>query len=67
MPLYFLALTYIGAMKSAMFTNAQPLVSIAAAYLLFGEIMTPIQLLGGALVLGGIWLMQISGRRKAGK
>lgn len=66
-PLYFLALTYIGAMKSAMFTNAQPLVSIAAAYLLFGEIMTPIQLLGGALVLGGIWLMQISGRRKAGK
>jgi DME family drug/metabolite transporter len=61
-PLYFLALSYIGAMKSAMFTNAQPLVSIGAAYLLFGEIMTPVQWLGGALVLGGIWLMQYSGR-----
>ncbi|MBT3372853.1 MAG: DMT family transporter [Rhodospirillaceae bacterium] len=63
-PLYFLGLSYIGAMRSAMFTNAQPLISISAAYLLFGEVMTPVQLLGGALVLGGIWLMQISGRRK---
>jgi len=45
-----------------MFTNAQPLVSITAAYLLFGEVMSPVQLLGGALVLGGIWLMQVSGK-----
>ena len=64
-PLYFLALAYIGAMKSAMFTNAQPLVSITAAYLLFGEVMTPVQLLGGTLVLAGIWLMQFSGRGRA--
>lgn len=62
-PLYFLGLSYIGAMKSAMFTNTQPLISIAAAYLLFGEIMTPVQLLGGALVLGGILLMQLLGDR----
>lgn len=61
-PIYFLALSYVGALKSAMLTNTQPLVSITAAYLLFGEIMTPVQLLGGALVLGGIWLMQFSGR-----
>ena len=61
-PIYFLALSYVGAFKSAMLTNAQPLVSITAAYLLFGEIMTPVQLLGGAMVLGGIWLMQFSGR-----
>lgn len=61
-PSYFLAMTYIGAMKSAMFTNTQPLVSITAAYLLFGEVMSPVQLLGGALVLGGIWLMQFSGQ-----
>ncbi len=63
-PAYFLGLSYIGAMRSAMFTNAQPLISISAAYLLFGEVMTPVQLLGGALVLGGIWLMQISKRRE---
>lgn len=61
-PIYFLALSYIGALKSAMLTNAQPLVSITAAYLLFGETMTPVQLLGGAMVLGGIWLMQFSGK-----
>lgn len=62
-PAYFLAMTYIGAMKSAMFTNIQPVVSITAAYLLFGETMTPVQLLGGILVLGGIWIMQFFGRR----
>ena len=61
-PSYFLAITFIGAMKSAMVTNTQPLVSITAAYLLFGEGMGPVQLLGGALVLGGIWLMQFTGQ-----
>jgi drug/metabolite transporter (DMT)-like permease len=64
-PIYFLALSYIGALKSAMLTNAQPLVSITAAYLLFGEVMTPVQLLGGAMVLGGIGIMQYFGQRKS--
>lgn len=63
-PVYFLAMTHIGAMKSAMITNVQPVVSIAAAYLLFGEIMSPAQLLGGVLVLGGIAIMQYFGRRE---
>jgi len=57
-PLYFASLGRIGALKSGVITNLQPLVSILAAFVLFGEWLTPVQLLGGGLVLGGIWLMQ---------
>jgi len=57
-PLYFLSLVRIGALKSGVITNLQPLVSILAALLLFGEILTPVQFLGGGLVLAGVWLMQ---------
>jgi len=57
-PLYFVALQRIGAVKGTMITNVQPVVSIVAAYLLFAELLTPLQFLGGAMVLGGIWLMQ---------
>ena len=63
MPIYFLALGRIGALKSGVITNLQPVVSISAAYLLFGEVLTPLQFGGGALVLGGILLMQWAGRR----
>ena len=41
-----------------MIANVQPVVSILLAFLILGELMTPAQLAGGALVLTGIWLMQ---------
>jgi DME family drug/metabolite transporter len=62
-PLYFIGLARIGALRSAVITNLQPVVSIVAAFLLFGEILTPVQLIGGAMVLAGIWLMQWAGTR----
>ena len=36
----------------------KPVVSIVAAYAMFGEVLTPVQMLGGLLVLGGVLLMQ---------
>lgn len=63
-PLYFIGLAYIGALRSAVITNLQPVVSIVAAFLLFGEVLTPVQLLGGAMVLAGIWLMQWAAARE---
>ena len=65
LPLYFVAIPKIGAMKSGMLTNVQPVVSIVAAFLLFGEVLNAVQLLGGALVLAGIWLMQWHDSRAA--
>lgn len=57
-PLYFAAIPRIGAETSAMVTNLQPVTSIAAAYLLFAETLSPLQFTGGAMVLGSIILMQ---------
>lgn len=58
LPLYFIAITRIGSLKTAMISNVQPVTSIVAAFLLFNEWLSPIQLLGGVLVLLGIWSMQ---------
>ncbi|MHA1113032.1 MAG: DMT family transporter [Alphaproteobacteria bacterium] len=55
---YFASLAHIDALKSGMLTNIQPPISIAAAYLLFGEYLEPLQFLGGGMVLAGILLMQ---------
>ena len=58
LPLYFVAITRIGALKTAMLTNVQPVTSIVAARVLFGELLGAVQLFGGAMVLAGIMLMQ---------
>ena len=56
--IYYQVILWIGALKSSIITNIQPLASILAAWILFDEVLTPTQLLGGALVLGGILYMQ---------
>lgn len=63
-PLFYVAIHHIGPAKSAMLTNLQPVVSIAAAFVLFAELLTPLQSAGAALVLGGIMLMQWSDLRR---
>ncbi len=63
-PLFYVAIHHIGPAESAMLTNLQPVVSIVAAYLLFAEVLGPLQSAGAALVLGGIMLMQWSDKRK---
>ena len=69
LPLFFVAITRIGALKSAMLANIQPVTSIVAARVLFGELLAAAQLAGGAMVLAGILLMQWhdgrTGRRRS--
>lgn len=64
-PVYFAGVARIGALKSGMLANIQPVTSIAAAFLLFGEWLTPVQLLGGAMVIAGILIMQRHDARAA--
>lgn len=66
-PFYFLAIARIGAMRSAMFSNIQPVVSIVAAWLLFGDLLGPAQFVGGAMVLGAIFCVQLSDARATRK
>ena len=58
LPLYFVAVARIGAFKTAMLANIQPVTSIVAARALFGELLGAAQLAGGAMVLAGVMLMQ---------
>jgi drug/metabolite transporter (DMT)-like permease len=62
-PAYFISIGMIGALKSGMVTNLQPVVSIAVAFILFGETLTPVQLAGGIMVLAAVWVMQWSDAR----
>jgi DME family drug/metabolite transporter len=62
LPLFYMAMSRIGVVKAGMVSNVQPLVSIIAAFAIFGEMLTATQLLGGLMVLAGIWLMQAGDR-----
>ena len=65
LPLYFVAITRIGVLRTAVLANLQPVTSIVAARVLFGELLGAAQLVGGAMVLAGIMLMQWhDGRRR---
>jgi drug/metabolite transporter (DMT)-like permease len=52
----------IGAAQAALVSTVEPIWTIALASLLFAERLTPIQLAGGVLVIGGVLLAQ-TGRR----
>jgi drug/metabolite transporter (DMT)-like permease len=56
---YFLlnhALSRLNAAQVAVFSNLIPVVTITGSYLLFGEVLKPLQFVGALLVLGGIYL-----------
>ena len=46
-----------------MLNNLQPVTSVLMAYFLFAELLSSVQIVGGAMVLGGILLMQWQDRR----
>ena len=58
LPLYFVAISRIGALKSAMLANIQPVTTIIIAALVLGEILDVTQLAGGAMVLASVVVMQ---------
>ena len=62
-PFFYASLPRIGPEKAAMLNNLQPVTSVLMAYFLFAELLSSVQILGGAMVLGGILLMQWQDRR----
>ncbi|MDQ3554065.1 MAG: DMT family transporter [Chloroflexota bacterium] len=51
----------IGAANASLVSTVEPVYIIAMATLLLSETLTPIQMLGGALVIGGVLLAQTGG------
>jgi drug/metabolite transporter (DMT)-like permease len=56
---FYLATERIGAAQTALVSTFEPVWTIGLAAMLFGERLGPIQLLGGALVIGGVLLSQL--------
>jgi drug/metabolite transporter (DMT)-like permease len=52
----------VGAAQASLISTVEPLWTIAAASVLLGEQLAPVQWLGGALILGGVVLSQLPGR-----
>lgn len=50
----FASVHYVGAVRTAMLQNLEPLVAITGAALLLGETLEPLQYAGGALVIGAL-------------
>ena len=48
----------IGAARASLVSTVEPIWTIALAHLLFGELLGPLQLVGGGLVLAGVVLAQ---------
>jgi drug/metabolite transporter (DMT)-like permease len=56
--LFYSMLARIGAQRVAMVMNSEPVLTIGLAVIVLGETLTPVQLLGGALVVAAIMLVR---------
>ena len=66
-PMYLYTIIKIGALRTGVVTNIQPLVSITQAWGIFGEVLSVLQALGGCLVLVAIGVMQWADLREQAK
>jgi drug/metabolite transporter (DMT)-like permease len=58
--LQFAGLRRVGPTTASIVSNAEPVVTVLLAFAVFGELLAPLQLLGGGLVLAGV--LVLSGR-----
>jgi drug/metabolite transporter (DMT)-like permease len=54
---FFAGLKVLGPSRASMISTLEPVVTVALAALLLGEVLGPSQFAGGALVLAGAWLL----------
>lgn len=54
--LYIIVLEHLGPGRSSVFINLIPVVSVAASYVILGERLGPLQLVGAAIAVTGVYL-----------
>jgi drug/metabolite transporter (DMT)-like permease len=59
--LQFAGLRRVGPTTAAIVANAEPVVTVLLAFAVFGELLAPLQLLGGGLVLAGVLVLSGGG------
>lgn len=63
--LFFAGLSRVGPSRASIISTIEPLVTVALAFVVFSERLSAIQLLGGALVLAGVVVLQIGRQTKS--
>jgi drug/metabolite transporter (DMT)-like permease len=58
---FFAGLRRVGPSEAAILSTFEPPVTVALAFLVLGERLTPVQLAGGALVLAAVIVLQLRG------
>jgi drug/metabolite transporter (DMT)-like permease len=58
--LFFAGLARVGPSRASIISTVEPLVTVGLAFVVFGERLAATQLLGGALVLSSVVLLQLS-------
>jgi drug/metabolite transporter (DMT)-like permease len=61
--LFFAGLQRVGPTTASILSTAEPLTTVLLAFLAFGESLGPVQLVGGALVLGAVLVLSAAARR----
>ena len=60
--LFFAGLRRVGPTTASILSTAEPLTTVLLAFLVFGESLAPVQLAGGALVLGAVLVLSARAR-----
>jgi drug/metabolite transporter (DMT)-like permease len=55
----FISINRVGPFRSALIMNLEPLLATVMSVPLLGEILTPLQALGGAIMLGALFMFQL--------
>jgi drug/metabolite transporter (DMT)-like permease len=63
--IWYHGVEHLGSARTAVFSNTVPVVALLTAWLTLGEAPTPIQLVGAALIVGGVLLTRLRGTEKA--
>jgi drug/metabolite transporter (DMT)-like permease len=63
--LFFAGLDRVGPTAASILSTFEPLVTVVLASLAFGDMLTPLQLFGGFLILGGVVTLNVRRRQPA--
>jgi drug/metabolite transporter (DMT)-like permease len=63
--LFFAGLKRVGPTSASILSTAEPVTTVVLAFLAFGESLSPVQLGGGALVIGAVFVLSVPARRVA--
>jgi drug/metabolite transporter (DMT)-like permease len=62
--LFFAGLRRVGPTAASILSTVEPVVTVVLAAIVFGEVLSPVQLLGGALVLSAVPVLHARSRRR---